>query len=180
MRNPLAMSTIHPGRFTAAHHGALVVFIIGMRINRLHRVDKWLPVIRAMGPMIAELSADRDSGFLGVQYGMAGPRTVQMVQYWRDFDSLEDYAPARDRRHLPAWSAFNKAIGNDGTVGIFHETYVVPAGGHETIYANMPPHGLGKVAGLIPAEGSRGAARTRLKAAAEVKADGQAKADRAE
>jgi hypothetical protein len=78
------------------------------------------------------------------------PRTVMLLQYWRDFDSLEAYARDRDRAHWPAWTAFNKAVGADGTVGIFHETYVVPAGGHETVYANMPPFGLGKVAGTIP------------------------------
>lgn len=160
------MTAILPGRMTASHSGALVVFIIGLRINAFHRPGKWLPVLRAMGPMIAELAADPDSGFLGVQTTLAGLRTVQMVQYWRDFDSLERYARARDKRHWPAWTAFNKAVGSDGTVGIYHETYAVAPGGHETIYANMPPFGLGKVAGLVPATGSREAARSRMKAAA--------------
>ncbi|MCW1384710.1 DUF4188 domain-containing protein [Novosphingobium sp. KCTC 2891] len=160
------MTTLHPGRFTAAHEGPLVVFLIGMRINRLLRPGKWLPVVRAMGPMLTELSQDRDSGFLGYQMALAGPRTIMLTQYWRDFDSLETYARARDRRHWPAWTAFNKAVGNDGTVGIFHETYAVAAGAHETIYGNMPPFGLGKVAGLIPATGSRAEARSRMKAAA--------------
>lgn len=159
------MNAIQPGRFTANHAGPLVVFAIGMRINRFWRLGKWLPVIRAMGPMIAELSANPDSGFLGTEYLLRGPRTVMLLQYWRDFDSLEAYARDRDRKHWPAWTAFNKAVGADGTVGIFHETYVVPAGGHETVYANMPPFGLGKVAGTIPATGSRNEARSRLKAA---------------
>ncbi|WP_226019604.1 DUF4188 domain-containing protein [Novosphingobium sp. FKTRR1] len=161
------MSTIIPGRMTAAHQGALVVFIIGMRINHFHKLRKWLPVVRAMGPMIAELSADPGSGFLGTEFTLAGLRTIQMVQYWRDFESLEAYARARERQHWPAWLAFNKAIGSDGTVGIYHETYVVPAGGLETIYGNMPPIGLGKVAGLVPATGSRNEARSRMKAAAQ-------------
>lgn len=159
------MNAIQPGRFTANHAGPLVVFAIGMRINRFWRFGKWLPVIRSMRPMLAELSANPDSGFLGTEYLLRGPRTVMLLQYWRDFDSLEAYARDRDRAHWPAWTAFNKAVGADGTVGIFHETYVVPAGGHETVYANMPPFGLGKVAGTIPATGSRNEARSRLKAA---------------
>lgn len=158
------MNAIQPGRFTANHAGPLVVFVIGMRINRFWRFGKWLPVIRAMRPMLAELSANPDSGFLGTEYLLRGPRTVMLLQYWRDFESLETYARDRDRAHWPAWTAFNKAVGADGTVGIFHETYVVPAGGHETVYANMPPFGLGKVAGTIPATGSRNEARSRLKA----------------
>jgi hypothetical protein len=88
-----------------------------------------------------------------------------VLQYWRDFASLEAYARAPDREHWPAWVAFNKAIGNDGTVGIFHETYAVPRGGSETIYANMPLYGLGRVAGLASATGSRSAARSRMQAA---------------
>ena len=159
------MSVIRPGRFSAGFDQPLVVFVIGMRINHLLKIRKWLPVARAMGPMVAELAQDPNSGFLGAQTMLAGLRTVMLLQYWRDFDSLEQYARARDKQHWPAWTAFNKAVGSDGSVGIFHETYVVPAGGYETIYANMPPFGLGKVAGVVPATGSRSEARTRMKAA---------------
>lgn len=157
------MSPIRPGRFAAQFDQSLVVFLIGLRINHFHKVGKWLPAARAMGPMIAELSADPTSGFLGAETMLAGLRTVMLVQCWRDFESLEAYARARDRQHWPAWTAFNKAVGKDGTVGIFHETYVVPAGGHESIYVNMPPFGLGKVAGVTPATGSRNEARGRMK-----------------
>jgi hypothetical protein len=31
-----------------------VVFLIGMRINHFHKVGRWLPVFRAMGPMLRE------------------------------------------------------------------------------------------------------------------------------
>ena len=161
------MSKVIPGRIAAAHQGPLVVFIIGMRINHFHKPHKWLPVARAMGPMIAELAADPASGFLGTESALSGLRTVLLIQYWRDFDRLEAYARARERKHLPAWTAFNKAVGTDGSVGIFHETYLVPAGGHETIYANMVPFGLGKVSGTIPATGSRNAARERMKGGGE-------------
>jgi len=154
---------IEHGRLTDTHDGPLVVFVIGLRINHFHKLGKWLPVARAMGPMIAELTADPESGFIGAEVLRKGLRTVCMLQYWRDFDRLEAYARARDRNHWPAWTAFNKAVGNDGTVGIFHETYCVPAGAHETIYANMPPFGLGKVTGRAPATGSRNAARERMR-----------------
>lgn len=157
------MSTIIPGRMTAAHQGPMVVFLIGMRINHFHKLGKWLPVFRAMGPMIAEVASDPASGFLGYEFLLRSARTVVLLQYWRDFDSLEAYARAREKKHWPAWTAFNKAIGNDGTVGIFHETYVVPEHGSETIYANMVPFGLGKVSGVVPATGSRNEARSRMR-----------------
>ena len=155
---------IHPGRFTDAHESDIVVFLIGMRINAFHRVGKWLPVAKSMGPMIAELSRDSDSGFLGAEFMRQGLRTIILVQYWRDFDSLETYARAKDREHWPAWTAFNKAVGADGSVGIFHETYAIRRDGFETLYANMPRWGLGKVAGIIPATGSRNEARMRMAA----------------
>jgi Domain of unknown function (DUF4188) len=41
---------------TARIDGELVVFLIGMRINRLWKCIKWLPVARAMPRMIRELS----------------------------------------------------------------------------------------------------------------------------
>ena len=157
---------IHPGRFTAAFADPLVVFVIGMRINRLHRPDKWLPVARAMGPMLAELSADPSRGLLGFEVLLQWPRTVLLLQYWRSFDHLEAYASDRDASHLPAWAAFNKSVGDDGSVGIFHETYNVARGATETIYANMPSFGLGRVAGLSPATGARFAARDRMRAGA--------------
>ncbi len=161
------MSTITPGRMTATHKGPLVVFVIGMRINHFHKVGKWLPVIRSMGPMIEELYRNPESGFLGTETMLRSLRTITLLQYWRDFDSLEAYARARDQKHWPAWTAFNKAVGNDGTVGIFHETYVVPEHGSETIYANMVPFGLGKVSGVVPATGSRNEARSRMRGISE-------------
>jgi len=161
------MTTITPGRFTADFNQSLVVFVIGMRINHFRKPGKWLPVARAMGPMIEELARNPESGFLGTEFMLRNLRTIVLLQYWRDFDSLEAYARDRDQKHWPAWVAFNKAVGSDGTVGIFHETYAVSTGAYETIYGNMPPFGLGKVAGLVPATGSRNEARSRMKAAAE-------------
>ena len=46
--------------------------------------------------------------------------------------------------------AFNKAIGTDGSVGIWHETYLVINGTYENIYGNMPPFGLGVAGKLEP------------------------------
>lgn len=155
---------INAERLTTSHSDAVTVFIIGMRINRLFALNKWLPVARSMGPMVAELAADPDSGFLGAETMRQGFRTVLLVQYWRDFNSLESYARDRDRNHWPAWTAFNKAVGSDGTVGIFHETYVVSKGCYKSIYNNMPAWGLGAATGLAPATGSRNAARSRMNA----------------
>ena len=157
---------IHAGRFTAAHRGPITVFVIGMRINRLHRIDKWLPVWRAMGPMIAELSANPESGFLGAETLRSGLRMIVLLQYWRSFTHLEAYATDRRQSHLPAWKAFYRKANSGEAVGIFHETYCVDPGCWETVYGNMPGFGLGRVSGLSPAEGARNKARRRMAATA--------------
>ncbi len=50
-----------------------------------------------------------------------------------------------------------------GDVGIWHATYLVRAGEYENVYSGIPPHGLGRVADLVPAEGARSDARGRFK-----------------
>ena len=155
-------NTVHLGRFTAGHKGPITVFMIGMRINKLHRIDKWWPVARAMGPMLAELSANPDSGYMGGEMLRSGLRTLMFLQYWRSFDHLEAYAKDRGQSHLPAWKDFYRKANSGAAVGIFHETYSVEGGQYETVYGNMPGFGLGRVTGLAPAEGARNKARQRM------------------
>ena len=85
-----------------------------------------------------------------------------MVQYWRSMAQLLAYAKSKEAEHLPAWRAFNQAIGTDGSVGIWHETYMASPGSHENVYVNMPAFGLGKAGVLQPATGGRQSAAGRL------------------
>ena len=59
------VSSISPGRFTADIEGSFVVFIIGMRINRLMAFHKWVPVAQAMGPMVRQLMTHKELGLQG-------------------------------------------------------------------------------------------------------------------
>jgi hypothetical protein len=52
-------------------------------------------------------------------------RGPALVQYWRSFEDLERFARNPDDPHMPAWQRFNRSVGSDGSVGIFHETYLV-------------------------------------------------------
>lgn len=154
---------IHTDRVTATLEGDYVVFLIGMRLNHPWKVHKWWPVARAMPRMVKELQQKPELGFLHAESW--GGRTTIMVQYWRSMEQLLAYAKARDSAHLPAWQAFNKAIGTDGSVGIWHETYAIKPGQYENVYANMPPFGLGRAGRLQPATGERKSASDRLQAA---------------
>lgn len=153
-------------RLTAEVHGEFVVFLIGMRINKLWKIHRWLPVIRAMPKMLKELSKNPQMGLLS--YEMWFGRTTIMVQYWRSKEQLLSYAINKDAEHLPAWKAFNQSVGTNGDVGIWHETYVVAPGSYENIYANMPEFGLGRAGILNPASGKRFSARGRLKGSADI------------
>ncbi|MBH1933951.1 DUF4188 domain-containing protein [Streptomyces sp. AV19] len=141
--------TVTPGRVTAAVDGDVVVFLIGMRVNRWRSVRHWLPVLTAMPRMLKELERDPESGMLGYRVLTSGPREYMVIQYWESREKLLAYAHDRGRAHRPAWAAFNRrAREGAGRVGIWHETYEVPAGASESVYSGMPGYGLGAVYGV--------------------------------
>ena len=155
------MAQLFPGRFTAKIEGPFVVFLIGVRVNRLLAVGKWLPVTRAMPRMLEELRRRPELGLLHAEFAVTW-RGAMVLQYWRSFEHLHAYASMRDAQHLPAWAAFNRSVGSDGTVGIWHETYEVAAGRFETVYANMPRWGLSGAGEHVPAVGRMSTARERM------------------
>ncbi|MGZ7040940.1 MAG: DUF4188 domain-containing protein, partial [Thermoanaerobaculia bacterium] len=136
------------------------VFLIGMRINRLWKFHKWMPVAFAMTGMLKELTAHPELGFLGGESWFGNPTIF--VQYWRSFEALEKFAKDPNLEHLPAWAAFNRRAARNGDVGIWHETYRVARGNYECIYNNMPAFGLGRAASLVPVTGNLESARQRM------------------
>jgi hypothetical protein len=156
------MSEIFPGRYTARTDEPLVVFLIGMRINRLRAIRTWLPVAREMQPMLETFARDPEKGYLGGTSWL-GWRSVMLVQYWRSFEDLEAFARNPSDPHRDAWARFNRAVGADGTVGIWHETFLVPAGHHESLYGNMPRTGLAAATSHVPVTPDLAAARRRLR-----------------
>lgn len=152
---------IFRGRYTSQNEEKVVVFIIGMRINKWWAIHKWLPVFTAMPSMIQELYTNRETGFMSLE-SYFGLRTSLMVQYWKSEDGLLAYA--KGPKHLKAWKAFNEKVRNNDAVGIYHETYLVPKGKSESIYVNMPLFGIAKATGNKPISGSMDSARKRLNA----------------
>jgi hypothetical protein len=174
------MAQIQTGQTTHEHDGPIGVFLIGMRFNRLHRPDLWVPVFAAMPKMLAELYRNQaaaargeaqDLGFLGARTLMGG-KGVTVVQYWRSVDDVYRYASAPEHEHRPAWTAFNaRARKAQGAVGIWHETYAVPAGAHESVYVGMPVMGIAEATSSVPVPSRKRYAR--LREAAATSADGQ-------
>ncbi len=145
------MTDIH-ARVSADTDGDFVVFVIGMHVNRLRDVRQWVTAVRAMRRMLGELQAHPEIGLLRAEGGwfFGGPG---VIQYWRSYEQLEAYARNATSAHLPAWRAFNRAARTSASVGIYHETYRVPAGSFEAVYNHMP------AVGLLAAAGARSISR---------------------
>lgn len=152
------------GRYAAEldERGA-VVFLIGMRVNHWWRIDKWGRVATAMPRMLHHLERS-DAGLLSWRVWLG--RTVLVLQYWRSLDELHTFATSTST-HTTAWRDFNDLVGNDGSVGIWHETYHVPPGHAEAIYGNMPKFGLAAATNHVPIGPDRQTARARLTKDAE-------------
>lgn len=169
---PARTAPTRPPSTTHATTDDLVVFHIGMTVRAPWRPDLWGPVAAAMPRMIAELTRARDAhrrgereddlGFLHAEF-LLGAKGPWVVQYWRSTEHLYAYARSAEGTHLPAWKAFNTAArSHPGAVGIWHETYTVPAENVETFYGNGAELGLARAVGSAPL-GARGrTARQRL------------------
>jgi hypothetical protein len=161
------VASINKGRFSAdTGADGKVLFLIGMRLNQLWRVWKWLPVAVAMPRMLFELQKDPGLGLVGRPRTYLSGRTILVWQYWESFEHLEAYSKSSTALHLPAWRAFNKSVRDNGSVGIFHETVLLADDRVETVYGNMPTFGLAAVLGAVPAKHRGQAAKARLTGAA--------------
>ena len=157
------MADVRKGRFTADASSLgdeVIVFLIGMRINKPWKVKTWWPVFVAMPKMLKYLEEHPEKGML--RYEQAILPSPLMVQYWRSFDDLARFARDRDDPHLEPWRQFNRLVGASGDVGIWHETYRVSTANIETIYGNMPPFGLGAATEAVPISRGRDSAAARI------------------
>jgi Domain of unknown function (DUF4188) len=148
---------IKNGRHTAGIDGEFVVFLIGARLNRLRSANRMRRVGAQMSKMQRTLAQHPELGCLHTQNWFG--RTSIAVQYWRDFESVERFARDSDLPHLQPWREFNRLIREGGDIGVWHETFLVPAGSHESVYVNMPLFGLAAAGRLESVNAASTAAR---------------------
>ena len=157
------MRDVRRGRHTADLSQVgdeVVVFLIGMVINKPWKVASWWPVFTAMPRMLSYLEKHPEKGMLG--YRQALLPAPLLVQYWRSFADLERFARDTNDPHLEPWRRFNRNVGASGDVGIWHETYRVRTADIETIYSNTSPLGLAAAVGMSPVQRGRDSAAARL------------------
>ena len=152
--------TVNEGRWTAQLDGDFVVFLIGAEYRDETQAEAGA-LLMAMIDMLAELEQDPSKGLLG--YQVFGALGGVIVQYWRSFEALEEYAKNPDAKHAPVWRAWNQlGSGERSGSGIWHETFKVAAGGYEALYQNMPLTGLQKAGTAVTVTEARETARQRL------------------
>jgi hypothetical protein len=138
-------------RLAADLNDGVVVYINGMRLNRLRALPQYLAAGLKAGKMLRELEQDPESGFLGYQPALMGLRHGAAIQYWRSLEDLHRFARERDGSHVPAWQWYNQTGNAKGGVGFWSETYVVDADHVETFFRNVDGVGIGEYVDLVPA-----------------------------
>ena len=133
----------------------LMVVYLGMRVNMF----AGLKTVFGMGPRIADSVKAKPDGLLlheDILFGL-WPLHLGMRQYWRDFETLEQWT--RSDPHRIWWKNF---LRDSGGTGFWHETYSI-RGGFEAIYDDLPqPIGMMKFAPMSTARDSVFSARKRL------------------
>jgi len=153
---------IYPGRYTAQIEGDFVVFLIGSQLNTWRALRRYTRVGDQMSEMQRVLNQHPAKGYLGGEnYFSFFPLRTLLMSYWRSFEALEHFARSKDEPHAAAWGEFNRLIGDDGTIGIWHETYMVTANSYEVVYGNMPRFGLARAGEHLPIQGRNHTARGR-------------------
>lgn len=158
---PTQQNDVIPGRHRADLNGEVIVFPIGMKINRWWAIHRWARPFVNTVRMWWHMQRRRPDGYLG-GYLFVYARGVGMMQYWSDFDSLEALARDDQQPHLQAWRHLVAQTRDDLTFGYWHETYVANAQTSETIYGSMRPFGLSEAVGATPIGASTETARERL------------------
>ena len=133
----------------------LVVIYLGMRVNS----PTGLRTLTSFGQKIRKSVEAQPEGLLlheNLLFSLFPPH-AGMRQYWRDFDSLEQWA--RSLPHRQWWQQF---LRDSGGTGFWHEAYFIK-GGMEAIYADVDlPIGFSAFAPVVPARGGMFSARRRL------------------
>jgi hypothetical protein len=130
---------LNKGRMTVKCEGDFVLFLIGIRFNKL--TSKAADMGKYMDQIEKELSEHPELGCLGSESYVGSnteASTTLLVQYWKSTDHLEKYAQSSTNSHYHPWRVL-MSIGKESTeFGFWHETYQVKAGEYECIHVNCP------------------------------------------
>lgn len=148
---------------------SLVVFNLGVQLN--HPLGPLAPHVKTIGDyflkMLEDIRNRRDElGLITMSDWRTNDRnsnsTLNVSFYFRDVESIHKFA--HEELHKEAWKFYEAA--KPYHVGVYHETFIVPAGHYETIYDHCRPVKLGR--GTVAREGKEGeSGRSRLLVSAD-------------
>ncbi|CAK7270308.1 hypothetical protein SEPCBS119000_004022 [Sporothrix epigloea] len=141
----------------SASRDGIVVFHFGARFN--HPLGVLAPGARTMTKLfratLAALSEDRAAyGLMGGDLFRGGASTrvshdtILLVLYFRNLEGLQRFAGSTAHREAYSWLRQVTMLGDNNEqryphLSAFHETFVVAAGGYESLYINTAPILLG-------------------------------------
>ena len=116
-----------------------------------------------MGRAIATALKHPDAhsqGLLASERWTAGWGHMVIFQYWASYDQLEAWSHRAP--HSEWWQKANERMRTKADFAVYHESYIVPRTGVESIYLNCPIIGLASFGKTGSAEGEMTTARDRL------------------
>ena len=128
----------------------------------VRKVRAW-PFASRMGRAIRRASDEAiasKAGLLRSEPFLNGWNHFGVLQYWSSFEGLEEWSHRAP--HSDWWREALERMRVRGDFGIYHETYLVPRLGIESIYLNCPAVGLSAFGVTGEAVGSMTTSRDRL------------------
>ena len=153
-RDP-GQDSVRPGKVIADNDEPIVVFVVGLRINRWRALRRWVPLVLTIPTMLHDLTRVPDGGLLGYRLLLGpGPRQAAVLQYWRRPEDLHRFASDPGGPHRAAKHRYWWHYGSTEAVGVWHELLISSEGQHQGMYGNMPPTGLGALRPVRPGQWS--------------------------
>ena len=112
---------------------------LGLQVRRWSALAYASRVGRAIDRS-AEQAIREGAGLLHSERFAMGWRHFGVLQYWRAFDDLEQWS--RRPPHAEWWREAVDRMRKRGDFGVYHETFLVPRAGIESIYLNCSPVGM--------------------------------------
>ena len=112
---------------------------LGLVVRKLRALPFAARIGRAIHRSASEAIAS-GAGLLASERFQAGWGHFGVLQYWSSFDALDAWSHRPP--HSEWWREAVDRMRKRADFGIYHETYLVPRAGVESIYLNCPKVGL--------------------------------------
>lgn len=137
----------------------LCLIRLGLIVHKLRALPFAARMGRAIGTSAAEAIAS-GAGLLRSEPFRVDGRHFGVLQYWASYESLERWSHRPP--HSDWWREALERMRKRGDFGIYHETFLVPRSGVESIYLGCPPVGISAFGRTGESVGTMTTSRDRL------------------